>query len=85
MIRSTMIAGALAAAGAFGTPALAATCAHDTHLHHVARAADVPTRWSQAPHFIGVGPNGYWVTTNWGCWTDDGQGRIQDCNYGGGP
>jgi hypothetical protein len=30
-------------------------------------------------------PNGYWRTTSWGCWTDEGQGRIQDCNYGGGP
>jgi hypothetical protein len=47
--------------------------AHDTHLHPIGRAAEVPTRWSQAPHFIGVGPNGYWVTTNWGCWINDGQ------------
>jgi hypothetical protein len=85
MISTTMIAGAIAAAAAFGTPAFATTRAHNTHLHHVARAAEVSTRWAQAPHFIGVGPNGYWVTTNWGCWTDDGQGRIQDCNYGGGP
>jgi hypothetical protein len=31
------------------------------------------------PQFIRVGPNGYWVTTTWGCWVDDGQGRIHDC------
>jgi hypothetical protein len=85
MISTTMIAGAIAAAAAFGTPALATTRAHNTHLHHVARTAEASTRWSQTPHFIGVGPNGYWVTTNWGCWTDHGHGRIQDCNYGGGP
>jgi hypothetical protein len=33
-----------------------------------------------APQFIRVGPNGYWVTTTWGCWVDDGQGRIHDCD-----
>ena len=24
----------------------------------------------------------YWVTTTWGCWVDDGQGRIHDCESG---
>jgi hypothetical protein len=35
---------------------------------------------STAPQFIAIGPNGYWVTTTWGCWVDDGQWRIHDCN-----
>jgi hypothetical protein len=84
MINTTMIAAAIAAA-ASGTPAFAKAHAHDTRLHHVTHATEASTGWSQAPHFIGMGPNGYWVTTSWGCWTDEGQGRIHDCSYGGGP
>ena len=38
---------------------------------------------STAPQFIAIGPNGYWVTTTWSCWVDDGQWRIHDCNAGG--
>jgi hypothetical protein len=37
-----------------------------------------------APQFITVGPNGYWITTTWGCWVDDGQWRIHDCDGPGG-
>jgi hypothetical protein len=37
-------------------------------------------RSTAGPQFIRVGPNGYWVTTTWGCWVDDGQGRIHDCD-----
>jgi len=84
MINPTVIAAALATT-AFGAPAFAKIRTHNTHLHHVAHAAETSTPWSSGLHFIGVGPNGYWVTTNWGCWTDEGQGRIQDCNYGGAP
>jgi hypothetical protein len=82
MVNKTMIAAAIAAT-AFGAPALAKTRAHKTYLNDVAQKSS--TRRFQTPHFIGVGPNGYWVTTNWGCWIDEGQGRIHDCNYGGGP
>jgi hypothetical protein len=35
---------------------------------------------SVAPHFIRVGPNGYWVTGSWGCWIDEAQDRIVDCD-----
>jgi hypothetical protein len=84
MFNTTMIAAAIAAI-AFGAPALAKTWAHNPYPHHVAHAVEASRSWFQAPHFVGVGPNGYWVTTNWGCWTDEGQGRIHDCNYGGGP
>jgi len=84
MFNTTMIAAAIAAI-AFGAPALAKSRARNTYPNHVGHAAEAPTGWFQAPHFIGVGPNRYWVTTNWGCWIDEGQGRIHDCNYGGGP
>jgi hypothetical protein len=39
MISTTMIAGAIAAAAAFGTPAFATTRAHNTRLHHVEHMA----------------------------------------------
>ena len=32
--------------------------------------------------FIGVGRNGYWVTSVDGCVMEDAQGRIQDCGFG---
>ena len=84
MFNTTMIAAVIATI-AFGAPALAKIRAHNTYPNHVGHAAEAPMGSFQVPHFIGVGPNGYWVTTNWGCWTDEGQGRIQDCNYGGAP
>jgi hypothetical protein len=46
------------------------------HRHHAAEAA---SRGVDAPQFVRVGHNGYWVTTTWGCYTDEGQGRLQDC------
>jgi hypothetical protein len=46
------------------------------HPHHVAEAA---FRAVDAPQFVRVGHHGYWVTPPWGCFTDEGQGRIQDC------
>ena len=36
--------------------------------------------WSEAPHFVRVGPNGYWVTSSWGCWIEEAQDRIVDCD-----
>jgi hypothetical protein len=35
---------------------------------------------SDAAHFIRVGPNGYWVTGSWGCWVEEAQDRIVDCD-----
>src|SRR5215469_2761526 len=66
-----------------GAYAFAKTREFDTHRHRVTHAVRASTGWSQAPHFIGVGPNGYWRTTSSGCWTDEGQGRIHDYNDGG--
>ena len=37
---------------------------------------------SEAPHLVRVGPNGYWVTSSWGCWIDEAQHRIADCDSG---
>ena len=34
----------------------------------------------EGPHFVRVGPNGYWVTGSWGCWIDEAQDRIVDCD-----
>jgi len=36
--------------------------------------------WSEAPHLVRVGPNGYWVTSSWGCSIEEAQGRIVDCD-----
>ena len=47
---------------------------------YAARLPAGVVRATTAPQFIRVGPNGYWVTTTWGCWVDDGQGRIHDCD-----
>ena len=47
----------------------------DNHPRHTAAAFGA----AETPHFVRVGPNGYWITSTWGCYTDDGQGRIQDC------
>jgi len=41
-----------------------------------------PRRRHLAPSIRPGWTNGYWITTTWGCYTDDGQGRIQDCEGG---
>ena len=38
--------------------------------------------WSEAPHIVRVGPNGSWLTSSWGCWIDEAQDRIVDCDSG---
>lgn len=65
---------------ALSTPALTNS---KKHRHGFAQAPEGVARISGEPQFIRVGPNGYWVTTTWGCWIDDGQGRIQDCSSAG--
>jgi len=40
------------------------------------------TAWSEAPHIVRVGPNGSWATSSWGCWIDEAQDRIVDCDSG---
>jgi len=65
---------------AFSMPALANS---KKHRHGSTQALEGVARFSDGPQFIRVGPNGYWVTTTWGCWVDDGQGRIQDCSSAG--
>jgi hypothetical protein len=76
---------AVTVAVALGAPALAKS--QKTHKHHHG-FAQVPGAVAPyaggGPQFIRVGPNGYWVTTTWGCWVDDGQGRIHDCSEGAG-
>jgi hypothetical protein len=52
------------------------------HSHNHARHAPFAT--VGAPQFVRVDPQGYWITTTWSCYTDDGQGRIQDCEGGSG-
>jgi len=55
------------------------------HGHnHPRRAAEAAFGAVEAPQFVRVGPNGYWITTTWGCYTDNGQRRIQDCEGGTG-
>ena len=62
-----------------------------THIAHVRHtfvqrpgyAAVLPAgrvEWSEAPHLVRVGPNGYWLTSNWGCWIEEAQDRIADCD-----
>ena len=53
-------------------------------VHGTAPTPAIVAQPSDGPQFIRVGPNGYWVTTTWGCWVDDGQGRIHDCEGPGG-
>jgi len=54
--------------------------------HHAPRGPGYATfpaagaQWSEAPHFVRVGPNGYWVTSSWGCWIEEAQDRIVDCD-----
>ena len=38
--------------------------------------------WSEPPHIVRVGPNGSWLTSSWGCWIDEAQDRIVDCDSG---
>jgi hypothetical protein len=84
MTRTPVTCAAIAAV-AFGVPALA--WAAQKHVRRVTRGAAAPAGWSAAPaggpRFLRVGPNGYWVTTTWGCYIDEGQGRIRDCEMGG--
>jgi hypothetical protein len=56
--------------------------AGEKHAGYAAPLPVIVVRPTTAPEFITVGPNGYWVTTTWGCWVDDGQGRIHDCESG---
>jgi hypothetical protein len=81
MKSAALAAVAVVALGA--PPALANS--HKHHHHGLAQAPEPVVRPNGGPQFIRVGPNGYWVTTSWGCWVDNGQGRIEDCNSAGGP
>jgi hypothetical protein len=88
-MKNAAVAAVAVAAVALGAPALAKTQKTQKHRHGFAQApAPAPepvVRPNGGPQFIRVGPNGYWVTTTWGCWVDNGQGRIEDCNSAGGP
>jgi hypothetical protein len=80
-VKSAAVAVAVAVV-ALGAPALAKS---HKHHHGLAQAPEPVVLPNGGPQFIRVGPNGYWVTTTWGCWVDNGQGRIEDCNSAGGP
>jgi len=80
-MKSAVVAAVAVAAVVLGAPALANS---QKHRHGLAQAPQPVVRSDGGPQFIRVGPNGYWVTTTWGCWIDNGQGRIQDCSGGGG-
>jgi hypothetical protein len=65
--------------------AVASSAPAFAHGHsHPRQAAEAAFCALEAPQFVRVGPSGYWITTTWGCYTDDGQGRIQDCEGGTG-
>jgi hypothetical protein len=81
MMKSAAAAAVAVAAVALGAPALAKS---HKHRHGFAQAPEAVVPYTGGPQFIRVGPNGYWVTTTWGCWVDDGQGRIHDCSGGAG-
>jgi len=53
------------------------------HVRYIVPRTVVVVYPSTVPQFIAIGPNGYWVTTTWSCWVDDGQWRIHDCDAGG--
>jgi hypothetical protein len=60
---------------------------HHQVRHNLARGPRETAAWpvaaadlSGAPHFVRVGPNGYWVTSSWGCSIDEAQDRIVDCD-----
>jgi hypothetical protein len=65
---------------------------HMQNSHHYVRhhlslgyAAPLPaaeSNSSYSPHFVHVGPNGYWVAGSWGCWVEEAQDRIADCDSG---
>jgi hypothetical protein len=50
--------------------------AGEKHAGYAAPLPVIVVRPTTAPEFAAVGPNGCWVTTTWGCWVDDGQGRF---------
>ena len=80
-MKSAAVAAVAIAVVALGAPALAKS---HKHRHGFAQAPEAVVRSPyEGPQFIRVGPNGYWVTTTWGCWVDNGQGRIADCSSGG--
>jgi hypothetical protein len=79
-MKSAAVAAVGVAAVVLGAPALAK---NQKHRHGFAQAPQAVVRPDPGPQFIRVGPNGYWVTTTWGCWVDNGQGRIADCSSGG--
>jgi hypothetical protein len=81
MTRSSFTAVAVALSG-MASMAVSAPCFAKSHEHvrYVAPRPVVEVAPSTAPQFIAIGPNGYWVTTTWSCWVDDGQWRIHDCN-----
>jgi hypothetical protein len=81
----TAAVAAVAIAVALGAPALAKTQKTQKHRHGFAQVPEAVVPYTGGgPQFIRVGPNGYWVTTTWSCWVDDGQGRIHDCGDSGG-
>jgi hypothetical protein len=86
MTRTPVMRAAIAAV-VFGVPGLAWADKVEKHVRRVTHRAVAPADWSAAPgggpRFVRVGPNGYWVTTTWGCYIDEGQGRIRDCEMGG--
>jgi hypothetical protein len=83
-MKSVALAAVAVVALALGAPALAKSQKSQKHRHGFAQAPQAVVRPDAGPQFIRVGPNGYWVTTTWGCWVDNGQGRIADCSSGGG-
>jgi hypothetical protein len=52
--------------------------------NHSRRAAEAAFGAVEGPSTRPDGPNGYWITTTWGGYADDGQVRIQDCEGGKG-
>ena len=85
MINSSVTVATAAIAGMVGVAASAPGLAKSPkHVRYTAARPLVVVYPSIAPQFIAVGPNGYWVTTTWSCWVDDGQGRIHDCDGPGG-
>ena len=75
----TIVVVAGVASVAISAPALAKS---HKHVGYAAPLPVVVVRPSTVSQFTTVGPNGYWVTTTWSCWVDDGQGRIHDCESG---
>jgi hypothetical protein len=67
----TVVAVAGVAGMAMSAPALAKS---HKHVGYAAPFPVIVVPPSTVPQFITVGPNGYWVTTTWSCWVDDGQG-----------